>query len=184
MTDLTTSEAVKAYIGKTDFNDDVLLQSLISAYSQWVRSFTNRDFTVDEYEIWRSGRGGVTMLTPQWPIVDVSVVEVDGRSISAAPSFGAYGYRFTDRMVTLSGGATFAFGSNNVRIVYRAGYSEVPLDISEAVAELVALRYKMRGDNIHWMSKSLNGDTVTLNTRDMPAQVATILKQYANPVPL
>lgn len=184
MTDLTTLENVKTYLSLTNSASDALLGMLISAYSQWVRSFTSRDFTVEYYEIWRSGRGGVTMLTPQWPIVAVTAVEVDGRSIPAAPTFGAYGYRFTDQIVTLSGGACFAFGANNVRIAYQAGYASVPLDIVEAVTELVALRFKMAGDNSNWRSKSLAGETITLNTSDMPASVATILKQYANVVPL
>lgn len=183
MSDLTTLETVKAYLGKSDHADDTVLQTLITAYSQAVRSYTNRDFTTDTYDIWRSGRGSVTLLTPQYPIVGVNIVEVDGVSIPAAPRFGAYGYRYSDRMVMLSGGAVFAIGAHNIHIQYTAGYATPPADVSEAVVELVALRFKMKGDNANWVSKSLNGDTITLNTKAMPEQVQMILNQYRNNVP-
>jgi hypothetical protein len=183
MADLTTIAAVKTYLGKTDAGDDAVLTALVSAYSQWVISWTNRDFTSNTYDVWRSGRGQVTMLLPQWPIISVQTVNVDGMAILPSPTFGAYGFRFTDRMVTLDGGAIFNFGANNVQIVYTAGYASVPLDIAQAVNELVGLRYKMR-DKLEWSSKSLAGETVSLVTKDMPASVSTILKQYQNPVPI
>lgn len=183
MTDLTTTAAVKAYMGLTIAGDDALIASLVSAYSTWVRSWTNRDFTVQTYDMVRSGRGQVVMLTPQYPITGVTSVTVDGISIPAAAAFGKYGFRYTDRMVVMDGGACFTIGSANVEIVYSAGYATIPADIAQAVNELVALRYKLR-DKLEWSSKSLAGETVTLNTRDMPASVATLLRQYQNNVPL
>ena len=183
MTDLTTIAAVKAYIGKTDMADDAVLQQLVTGYSQFVRSWCSRDFNVQSYDLWRSGRGNVIMITPQWPITAVSAVVVDGTSIPAQASWGAFGYRFTDRSVVLDGGATFTMGASNVHISYSAGYTSIPADVAQAVNELVALRYRLR-DKLEWSSKSLAGETVTLITRDMPASVATLLKQYQNVVPL
>lgn len=183
MNDLTTLAAVKAYAGVTGSGDDVLLVSMITAYSQWVRSYTNRDFTVDDYDLWRSGRGSVILLTPQFPIVDVTQVQVDGTNIARAASFGTYGYRFTDRTIVLSGGAVFCVGAENVYVQYRAGYATVPADIVQAVNELITLRYNLR-DKLEWSSKSLAGETVSLVQRDMPETVRTILRQYQNPVPL
>jgi hypothetical protein len=183
VTDLTTVAAVKTYIGKTDVADDAALQALVTAYSQFVRSWTNRDFTVQSYDLWRSGRGQVLMLTPQWPITGVTSVTVDGRSIAAQSAWGAYGFRFTDRAVVLDGGACFAPGASNVHIVYSAGYAAIPADVAQAVNELVALRFKL-SDKLEWSSKSLAGQTVSLITRDMPASVTTALKQYQNVVPL
>jgi hypothetical protein len=183
VTDLTTIESVKQYLGKTDVADDGVLAALITSYSDWVRSFTNRDFTAASYDIWRNGRGGDTLWLPQWPVTGVALLEIEGVAIPAAPAWGAYGYRATDRAITLSGGIKFPLGTNNVRVQFSAGYAEVPDDIAQAVNELVALRYRMR-DKLEWTSKSLAGETVSLNTRDMPASVATVLKQYANLVPL
>jgi hypothetical protein len=181
--DLTTLAAVKAYAGITHPADDTLLSGMIAAYSEWVRSYTNRDFTVTDYDLWRSGRGAVVMLLPQFPIVDVTLVQIDGVSIPRAPSFAGYGYRFTQMSVILGGGPTFSVGAQNVYVEYSAGYAVVPADIAQAVNELVALRYNLR-DKLEWSSKSLAGETVSLVQRDMPASVKTLLDQYANPVPI
>jgi uncharacterized phiE125 gp8 family phage protein len=183
VTDLTTVAAVKAYLGLATVADDAQLQSLVTAYSQFVRSWTGRDFTVQTYDLWRSGRGQVMLMTPQWPIVGIAALTIDGRDIPAAASFGAYGYSFADRMVTLSGGATFSMGANNIHLAYSAGFSSVPADVAQAVNELVALRYKMR-DKLEWSSKSLAGETVTLVTKDMPDSVKSILRMYQNNVPV
>ena len=183
MVDLTTTAAVKAYIGKTDNADDAQIGTLVTAYSQWVRSWTNRDFNVQAYNLWRSGRGGVTLILPQWPLISVDALTIEGQAVSPASTWGAYGFRFTDRAITLSGGACFPPGANNINVAFTAGYATIPPDIAQAVNELVGLRYKMR-DKLEWSSKSLAGETVSLVTKDMPASVATILKQYQNVVPL
>lgn len=184
MVDLTTVAAVKAYIGKTDPGDDGVIAALVTSYSEFVRSWTNRDFTPGTYEIWRSGRGQTTLYVPQWPLTAVSLLEIDGKALSAAPSFGAYGYRLTDRSIELTGGAWFCSGANNIHVLFAAGSAVIPSDITQAVNELVALRYQLRGDKIGWTSKSLAGETVSLSQRDMPLSVATLLKQYSNMVPL
>ncbi len=183
MPDLTTVAAAKAYIGKVDSGDDGVIGALVTAYSKFVRSFTNREFTVASYEIWRSGRGQTTLYLPQWPLTVVSLLEVDGKTLGAAASFGGYGYRLTDRAIITTGGATFSPGTDNIYIQYSAGSATVPTDIAQAVNELVALRYALRS-HAGWVSKNLAGEIVTLSTRDMPASVATLLKQYVNPVPL
>jgi len=182
MADLTSTAAVKAYLGKSDPGDDAMLGSLVTAYSQWVRSFTNRDFDVQSYDIYRSGREQTKLLLPQWPLVTISLVSVDGVTIPAQTSFGGYGYRFTDRAIILDG-AVFAYGQDNIHVTFTAGYAVVPPDIAQAVGELVALRYRMR-DKVEWSSKSLAGETVSLVTKDMPDSVKTVLRQYQNVVPL
>ncbi|MBC2668756.1 head-tail connector protein [Novosphingobium piscinae] len=177
MADLTTVESVKQFMGRVDNVDDSLLESMVAAYSQWVCSVTGRNFAVQTYDIVRSGRGGPVLMLPQWPIQSVQLVEVDGQALPAAPAYGSYGYRFDNQQIILSGGAVFTIGNSNVRIQFTAGYPQIPADIAQAVNELVTLRFRMR-DKIEWVSKSLASETVTLNQRDMPATVATVLRQY------
>lgn len=182
MADLTTISAVKAYIGKTDSADDALLAALVTAYSQWVRSWTNRDFTVQTYNIWRSGRGGQMLMLPQWPVISINSLVIEGVPMAAQAVWGSYGYRFTDQAIVIDG-AYFPMGSSNINVGFAAGFATVPTDIAQAVNELVALRYKLR-DKMEWSSKTLAGEVVTLVTKDMPSSVATILKQYQNVVPI
>ena len=143
MADLTTLAAVKAYLAITATNDDTLLQGLVTAYSEWVRSETNRDFTSTTYDIWRSGRDERILHLPQFPITAVNGLWVDGKAIPAQAAFGSYGYRFTDAAIILDG-TSFARGEANIRIQYTAGFATVPADISNAVVELIGLHYKNR----------------------------------------
>lgn len=183
MADLTTLAAVKSYVGITSSADDEQLTSLITAYSEWARSVMSRDITVQSYVSWSSGRGGVSMLVREWPIVSVTALAIEGVTIPAAPAWNAYGYRFAERSITLSGGIIFPIGFDNVRVAYSAGFAVIPADIAQAINELVGLRYKMR-DKIEWSSKSLAGETVSLVTKDMPDSVRTVLRNYTNVVPV
>jgi hypothetical protein len=192
VTDLTTLAAAKLYSGITTTADDALLQSLVTAYSQWVRSYCSRDFTVANYEIWRDGRCSRFILLPQYPVTAIALLEVDGKAIAAQSSFGQPGYRFnapsgnpaTDTPAQLVlDGYEFTWGLQNIHVQFTAGYATVPADIAQAVNELVGLRYALR-DKQGWTSKSLAGEVVSLSTRDMPASVATILNQYSRKVPL
>lgn len=182
MTDLTTVAAVKSYSGITTSADDAVIQSLVSAYSDYVRTFTSRNFTADNFEIYRDGRNSMSMLLPEYPVIDVSLLEIDGKEILPQAAFGQPGYRFTDRQIFLDG-YRFCWGHGNVHVIFSAGYLTVPNDIAQAVNELVGLRYSNRDDQ-GWVSKQLAGETVTLNTKDMPASVMTILQKYARKVPM
>jgi hypothetical protein len=182
VTDLTTLAAVKAYAAIVTTADDAMLTSLITAYSQFVRSFCNRDFTPDNYEIWRDGRDSTSLMLPVYPVLGVTLLEIDGQVVLPQAAFGQRGYRFTDREIILDG-LRFCWGHSNVHVFFSAGYLSIPADIAQAVNELVALRYKLR-DKLEWSSKTLAGETVSLITKDMPSSVATVLKQYTRKVPL
>jgi hypothetical protein len=176
VTDLTTVAAVKSYAVITTSADDALLAALVAAYSGWVRSYTHRDFGSVAYDIWRSGRDGVSMLVPQSPITAIALVQIDGVTIPAQPTFGSFGYRFAANAITLDG-ALFNFGRNNVHLQFTAGSATVPAEIAQACNELVALRYRLR-DKLEWSTKALAGESVSLITKDMPAAVSTILNMY------
>jgi len=182
LADLTTIASVKAYAGIVTSADDALLTSMVAAYSAWVRSYLNRDLTTSSYDIRRSGRGTFAMMLPQYPVTAVSLLEIEGQPIQAQTAWGAPGYRFDDTQIVLEG-YCFSRGYSNVHIQFTAGYPSPPADIAQAVNELITLRYKMR-DKLEWSSKSLAGETVSLVQKDMPASVATILKNWRCVAPL
>lgn len=176
MVDLTSLADAKLYSGVQSGADDALIGLLVTSYSEWVRSYTNCNFTETDYDIWRDGRDNQSMLLPQRPVTSVSSLKINGETIPAQPSFGAYGYRFDSDSLTLDG-AVFVRGKRNVNVVFAAGYADAPADIAQAVNELVGLRYALR-DKQGWTSKSLAGETVSLSTKDMPSSVKTVLDQY------
>ena len=180
MTDRTTVAAVKLYCGITDSTDDTLLSSLITAYSQWVRSYCNRDFDSRAYEIWRDGRHSQNLLLPEYPVTAIALLEIDGIAISPQTTYDGEGYRFTDSQIILGQGQRFCWGRQNIHVQFTAGYATIPTDVAQAVNEIVGLRYANHdSDKQGWTSQNLAGQVVSLNIRDMPASAQTVLNQYA-----
>jgi hypothetical protein len=183
--DLTTLANVKAYLSPplTTSTDDALLSRLITAASQFIQSWLNRGIATASYTDTRNGTGGMRLFLRNRPVTAIAAVTVDGVAIAASspPPLGA-GYLFDDSSVYLIGRA-FTKGLQNVVVQYSAGYAATPPEIEQACIGWVALRYKER-DRIGQMSKNLAGETVSFQQKDMPADIATLLDQYRNLVPL
>lgn len=182
MTDLTTLDSFKAYYGVVGSADDAAIQNLITAYSAYVQQWMNRRILTASYVETYNGRDNVAQALRQYPVTAVSSVVVDGVAIPARSTNPGLGYFFDDDSVILSG-YVFTRGRSNVTISYTAGYATVPVEIAQAVNELVGLRYALR-DKQGWSSKSLAGETVSLITRDFPESVRTILNNWRAVVPL
>jgi hypothetical protein len=183
MSDLTTLSAVKTYLGGSiQVGEDVVLQQMITAYSAAVCSYTNRGLISQAYDIRRSGRGQFAMQFPQYPVTAVSLVEIDGVALASQSSFGSYGYRFDD-MSIIADGISFGRGRSNIHLVFTAGYTVIPADLAEVVAEMVGMRYKLRA-NIGIQSKTLAGEVITYSAKDFPPGVTMVIDSYKNIVPL
>lgn len=182
MQDLTTVEAFVAYADAANDPDTASIQRMITAYSTAVRSYTNRDFTLESYSRTFDGANNTRLMLSQYPIVSVTGLQVGMQVIPAAPAFGATGFRFDERTVMLNG-YRFARGEGNVLVSWTAGFATVPSDIEEAVIEWMATRYANRGDRAGWSSKTLAGETVSLMIKGMPETVKIVLDNASNKVP-
>lgn len=181
MTDLTTLSSFKAYSGVVISTDDVAISNLITAYSEFTRSYCSRTFTPQAFSARFDGRNNTRQMLPEFPILTVTAVAVGTTTIAAQSTFGANGYRFDETTVMLDG-YRFTKGEGNVLIAWTAGFATIPPDLAQAVNELVGLRYTLR-DKQGWSSKSLAGETVSLITKDMPASAKTVLDYYSRVVP-
>lgn len=176
--DLTTLEAVKAYLNLSAPADDALLDQLIAACSAWIKTYLSRDVLTGSYTQRLDGTGTAGIMVGQWPIQAINSITVDGVAVSP-------GAVVTDgpRIVRADGGR-WARGMANVVVSYTAGYTDAPADIAQACVELVAWRYKER-DRIGQASKTAGGqETVAYLTTDTPANVKTLLNQWRKVVPV
>jgi len=181
--DLCTLADLKAWLGIVSDTDDELLARLISGVSAFMEQRTGRRFLEDEYREVRDGHGGRRLLFAHYPVTEVSSVKVDGAAILPAAGALDAGYRFTERMVTLTGYA-FSRGLGNVELSYTAGYEAVPGDLAQACIELCALRYKDR-ERIGQVSKALgDGQTVAFSQKEMPDFVRAVLNNYRKVAPV
>ena len=181
--DLTTLANVKAWLGITSTTDDAQISRLITAYSQYIQTWLNRQIAVQSYTELRDGSGKDFLVFGDYPVTAVASLKVDGLSIApSADGVTQPGYAFNGDEIWLIG-YRFNKGRKNVALTYSAGYATTPPELEQAVIEVIALRYKER-ERIGHQSKSLAGETVSFYIKDYPDSVQTILKNYRKVVPL
>jgi len=181
--DLTTLANVKAWLGITSSTDDAQLSRLITAYSQYIQTWLNRQIAAQSYSELRDGSGKDFLVFADYPVTAVTSLKINGQAISqSADGVLQPGYAFDDGQIWLIG-YRFAKGRKNIALTYTAGYATTPPELEQAVIEVIALRYKER-ERIGHQSKSLAGETVSFYIKDYPDSVQTILNNYRKVVPL
>lgn len=175
MGDLTTLAAAKGWLNVTGTSDDTLLTRLISGVSAAAQQRMGRIIASASYTDTRNGTGKSVMGFPTQPATAVSSVLVDGVAIPARSAPGASGYTFDVQLLRLIG-YSFTKGVQNVVLAYTAGYATTPLDLEQAVIEIVAHKYRER-DRIGQTSKILAGETVNF-LRDVPIDALRVIDQY------
>jgi hypothetical protein len=179
--DLTTLADVKTWLqtGQAAFpaTDDALLTRLITAASQYIQTWLNRQIALADYLETRDGTGGQRLQFACFPVSAVQSLTIDDQAIPVAPSSRAAGYKFSATQLSVRG-YRFSLGAQNVVIAYTAGYSTTPPDVAQACIELVTLRYRER-TRTGEVSKSLGGgETVSYAQKDMSDAIKTLLQQY------
>jgi hypothetical protein len=180
--DLTTLSAVKSWLNIASTSDDVLLSRLITSTSQYIQSWLNRSFALQSYTERRSGTGTYAIALSNYPAAVINSVLVGAFSIPASTDGVSAGYVTDGKFIYLVG-YLFTQGIMNVTLTYTAGYATTPPEIEQCCIELLSIRYKERqriGEN----SKSIGGETISFDVKDMPASVKTILNNYRKVLPL
>jgi hypothetical protein len=176
MSDLTTVDAAKEYIGIVSPDADGLLDALIKGESAFIESYCSRPFSVQEQSQLFPGNGKSQWTPKFFPITEVKSLKINGIAIPEAQDITSPGWFLSNDTIYLNGYA-FAWSQvPNCACTYMAGL--VPTnDIVHACNELVAIRYKER-DRIGKSSESLAGETTAYIVKAMPDHVAAILKPY------
>lgn len=182
MADLTTLANAKAWLSVSSATDDALLSRLISAASDYIQTWLNRDIAMATYTSIRDGNSGLRLMANNYPVSAVTSVIIDQQTIPASIAGGA-GYVFDSTSIMLIGGYKFTRGFQNVTIQYVAGYAITPKEIEQAAIELVSMRYKER-DRIGQVSKSIGGETVTFSQKDFSDSIETTLTNYKKVITL
>jgi hypothetical protein len=179
-------------IAEIDSTADALLARLVSAASAFFAQRCCRARLIDDgttiTEIRDGQFGQRRMVTIESPINSVVSLSLDGRALTASTGPVNPGYGFDPDGVFLRG-SCFTTGFSNVTIAYKAGYaadSPEAAMIEQAVIELVAQKYK-RQTHVDEVSRSVSATgstTATFSTRDVPAEVATVINKFLRPMVL
>ena len=183
MTDLVTLDDVKLWLNITNTNSDDILTEMVTQFSDYVRTYCQRDFDQRTYTESRDGNRASVMMLRNYPVTSVTSLSINGVSVPAATSVYTCGYMFDSSRLVLQGGSIFCTGLLNVQIVYQAGYATIPTDLYRAILELISLRYRER-ERIGQSSKSLSGETTMFITAALTDSIKTILNKYKRNIPV
>jgi hypothetical protein len=205
--DLTTLADVKAWLqtGQSAFpaTDDALLTRLITAASQFIQTWLNRQIASQDWIEIRDGLGSplgpydVRYQFGAFPVRAVSLVVVNGLTIppisappAAPPGLAAVstfatqaGYLFTPTQLVIRG-YVVPCKAGCVTLQYTAGYAVTPPELAQACIELVALRYRERS-RIGEVARAIGGgETVSYSQKDMSDSIKTLIQQYRVVAPI
>jgi hypothetical protein len=194
--DLTTLQAAKDELGITDTDSDDVLTRLIALTSGvFLRLTGNAIFSSADTWTTYCDRGGAIpwnasfiqssggtgqALIPRnawtgYPLLSVQSLTIGGSTILAS-SAGSDGYLLDGNVVRLIG---YVF-SGEVVIAYTAGFAAVPPEVTDAVAQMVALRFKGR-ERIGVMGRTLAGTAETYQTLTLPVSIQSVIDAYTRP---
>lgn len=174
MMGLTTVANVKAYLGVAGSADDALIENLIDRVTNFIQKYCNRKFTKSNYDEYYDGSGAGYLFLPNYPIVSVSLLEIDG-IIKTSTDYAIY---VDAGMIRLKNGK-FSEGVLNVHVLYTAGYSTIPKDLEQACTELVAMKYYSRGTEKFGVTARNFGEGGTISyERTLPAEIADVLDLF------
>lgn len=190
---------LKAWLNVTTGNDDDLLQKLITNISQRILTKICRDTILSaSFTESYDGSGTPMQALLHYPVTAVASLTINDAPIAFSPDGVQGGYVFDKYSLKLVGAgqswqlapgyygppSTFIKGFQNIKVVYTAGYEEVPDDLSQFVMEWCAFRYRRRG----WIgqaSKHLStGESVTFEKDEMAEEMNHAIKPYIRRIPV
>ncbi|MCF8033870.1 MAG: phage gp6-like head-tail connector protein [Desulfarculaceae bacterium] len=191
---LTTVAGVKQYLAIASTEHDGLLERLIEAVSAQFNAYTGRKLTARDYSYLSgddaydpdnallSGAGYAELLLPQYPVLGLSSLVLDGREIS--PASGGVGWVLDAGagVVTRLDGV-FPRGAHNVGLVYRAGFETAPPDLVQAAIEQAAVRFQESGaghGRLGVSARTLADGSVSYHAGALLPSVKAVLDRYRN----
>ena len=180
---LVTLVKVKEYLEITGTDSDTLLQGFIDRLSAWVERYCDRIFLQATYtDEKHDGDGAKALLVNQYPIDSVTSLFDDTlRNFGTETKIAAADFViYKDRGEIHLDGLTFQKGLQNVKVTYVAGFATIPIDLQQAVLELVADRFRNK-ESQGIRSQAIGAFRVEYDLSELPQEVRAVLDSYRKP---
>lgn len=146
MANLLSSSRAKQAIVQASFSaaENSIIDSLCTAVSALIRSFTRRELLLANHDEIVSGITEDALFLRQYPITTITRVSL----VAGDPNVDVGGYRVDSTLgLLLRASGTWLLGKSNYRVEYQAGYAELPSDLVEVAAQWVAALFWQSKDN-------------------------------------
>jgi hypothetical protein len=171
----------------TDTSTDNEIERIINAASIWANRYTGVDLLSREHTEYYDGDGGRILYLDNFPVTS-SVSELalyvdtdrEYNDDDKIESGDIILYSALGKIVLED--AIFSTGYQSVKITYTAGYAlaSVPADLAYAIKLICAAMWKKKKDKlVNVTGVTLEGTSVTLTEKDIPALAKEILDEFA-----
>ena len=191
MSNLTTKEKVKAYLGISGSTHDTLLDELIKNTTASIERYCNRNFTEASYtEYFDTLANENKLFVKNYPVSTLTSVSY------RSGTWGAITWEalnINDYILNENGKVTFAFylpeAERYIKIVYTGGYKvdftdetnpvkhTLPYDLTQIATEIVAQTFNLR-TSVGITSESTEGQSITYKDSDVTKQYASRLTAF------
>jgi hypothetical protein len=184
---ITTVAHAKEHVGIPALNTDhdQIFTRLVNAATAKIESYLDRKVMKRSYTEFQDGRNNDRMLLRNWPADKPTELWVDSSSLFTDVTKKLDLSKFELELSSEGGigiillpGNKFARGRRNIKIIYEAGYTNIPAWAEEAALWTVEFLYDMKGDRrVGVTSKGKNSETTNFRG-ELPEFVANMLDPY------
>lgn len=177
---LITLAQVKEMRGIGTTTDDTLLTNIITRVDKAVKEICKRDFEATTYTEKRNGNGLSILFTNQYPINSItSLTQIDKDSVVTYTWASTdYIYESGQGLIQLRNG-TFPQGLQNIKVVYNAGFSTIPVDLQQACIEYAGWIFENRAkERVGIISRMMSDGSTLRYTQYLPIEVSLVLDRY------
>ncbi len=168
LTDLAT---VKTYTG-TEYTDEEI-QLAINTVSREIENYCNRVFNPTDYSIKLSGSGRQALVLPQYPVLSITSIVMDDMAVETAD------YDNDDLAGILYHDTYWTKGVRNIAIVYRAGYTTLPRDLTMVATKMTVDHLQRLSRDISLKSETLSKHSWTaFSAQEMTTNYNVVLNHY------
>lgn len=158
------------------------LENLINAASQSIEEWTERILHLTEHTEFQDGRRNDKTITRQWPIWQIKELWIDSGQEFTDSRFqldpSEYAVVDDDQAIQLLRNRQFSSGTYNVKIIYDAGYSTIPSDLTQACNVYVEWMYLYNERNDVGRLAKTKSDESTSIQEAVPALVKSLIMPY------
>lgn len=185
---LTTVALVKTYLGISSTTYDDLIEDLIDACTDWFeRECGNRRFfddgstAVTEYHDGGDmGRNKSRIFTKRYPINSVTSISYNSSGNYSSPTWTAFSasteYIRKDESGEIYFPGSLPAGFQNLRVIYRGGFTTIPNDLALMCRKMVAKEFsKRKAQGI--TNESIGGGSIAWN-EDLDPSVQRLINYY------
>lgn len=181
---LIALDEIKTYLNISGADYDTILEQLIDGVSWKFNAYTNRKLKARDLTEYYNGKGRNYLFTREYPInSDKDSIEI---YVDSDRDYGAGTKVDADTIIIDSDIGkitleedTFVCYPQGTKIVYNAGYSTIPYDLTEACRKQVKYEFLKWKDNREGKNTvNIDAGSITFSEEAMLPEVEQVLKRY------